>query len=93
MKLIIQDSNINYDAKNKSFLGNGKRIPFATSYTLKNKDTNGEMTFDFKESTGSEWDPKTLWIYESKTGYKFILTNEDVTPAHANAYLTAKLSK
>ena len=49
------------------------------------------MVFDFKESTGSEWDPATIWVYESKEGYKFLLLNDDVTQENIDSYLTAKL--
>lgn len=93
MRLITLNSDIKYTAENKSFTVSGKLIPFDTSYTLRNPKTKGEMTFNFKESTGSEWDPTTIWIYESKGGYKFLLLNDDVTQANIDAYLTAKLGK
>jgi Na+-transporting NADH:ubiquinone oxidoreductase subunit NqrF len=82
-----------YIKESKTFIADGKKIQFDTSYTITNPKTKGEMKFDFTESTGSEWDPKTLWIYKSEEGFTLNLTNEDVTPEHAEAYLKAKLFK
>ena len=92
MKNITTDQ-CNYIKESKTFIAAGKKIQFDTSFTITNPKTKGEMKFDFKESTGSEWDPKTLWVYKSEDGFTLNLTNEDVTPAHEQAYLEAKLRK
>ena len=80
-----------FDKQAGVFYVDGRNIRFDTSYEVVNPMTGGSMIFDFKESTGSEWDPKTVWIYKSEEGYELRLSNEDVTPAHAEAYLEAKL--
>jgi len=92
MKNISTDQCI-YNKETKTFTADGRKVQFDTSYTVYNPKTRGKMEFDFKESTGSEWDPKTLWVYKSKEGFTLNLTNEDVTPQHAQAYLEAKLRK
>lgn len=89
---VLHQTQFKYDKETKTFLVDGKQVQFDTSFKLINTKTKGEMDFNFSESTGSEWDPKTLWIYKSKCGkYKMHLTNEDVTPQHAENYLKAKL--
>ena len=92
MKNITTDQCV-YNKETKTFIADGRKIQFDTSYTITNPKTQKEMKFDFKESTGSEWDPKTLWIYKSEEGFILNLTNEDVTPDHAKAYLESKLRK
>lgn len=89
----LNPDQFTYRKETKEFLVSGKKVKFATSYLLKNTKTGGTMKFDFKESTGSEWEPDTLWIYKSKDGFTLNLTNEDVTPEHEQAYLETKLRK
>jgi len=92
MNTIIFDSKKhNYNKETKTFTVSGKDVAFGTSYVVKNPKTNGEVTFDLSHSTGSEWDPKTMWVYKSKDGITLMVGNDEVTPAHADAYLQAKL--
>jgi hypothetical protein len=82
-----------YNATTKTFYASGKRIKFDTCYSLLNIKSNKTMEFDFTHSTGSEWDPKTLWVYKSKCGnYILHVGNDEVTPAHAQAYLNHKMN-
>lgn len=93
MNTIIFDSKKHsYNTETKTITVSGKDVPFDTSYVVKNPKTNGEVMFELSHSTGSEWDPKTMWVYKSKEGITLKIGNDDVTPAHANAYLQAKLN-
>ena len=90
----IQKHNVSY--YNGVFTVSGKNVKFDTSYSLKNEETGNEIKFEFKESTGSEWDTNTIWIYESVDYDKDInltlhLLNDDVTERNMNDYLESKL--
>lgn len=92
MKISIQKDNVSYLPKSKTFIVAGTDVKFGTSHILKNEKTGKEIEFTFKESTGSEWDKWTVWIYESLCSkYHLHVSNNDTTPAHADAYLKAKL--
>lgn len=91
-QIIFQHKNMIYRDKIKTFFVKGSAVQFDTSYQVINNDSKKSMQFDFHESTGSEWDPNTLWIYKSKDAqYTLVVGNDDVTPAHAQKYLEAKL--
>jgi hypothetical protein len=91
MLVSIQRNKVSYDKNNKTFTVSGKDVRFAYSYTLVNNETDNKKDFSFKESTGSEWDPNTIWVYESEDGFILNVKNDDVTPEHAEKYLQAKL--
>ena len=86
----ILSTTFSWNRETKTFKVNGNDVPFDTSYKLKNTITNKVMVFEFSHSTGSEWDSATKWIYKNGD-YILEVGNEDVTPAHAEAYLQAKL--
>ena len=57
-----------------------------------NIETQGRLEFEFKYSTGSEWDADTLWIYENNsTGYNLVLTNGLDVDVRSERYLKHKL--
>lgn len=92
-------TTINFDPKKHSFNKEtntisvpGKSVKFDSTYEVVSLK-GGKKLFDFKNSTGSEWDPKTIWIYKAEDGMILNIGNEDVTPAHAQAYLNHKLGK
>lgn len=91
MSLIINSDKYKYDARTKTFSVDGRKVSFATQYTLKNLKTGTTMDFALDHSTGSEWDPYTIWVY-TNGDFKLHVGNQDVTPAHAASYLKAKLS-
>ena len=81
-----------YNVETKTFYVSEKHTKFDTSYSLVNNKTGKSMEFDLSHSTGPEWDPKTLWVYKSICGnYTLHVGNDEVTPAHAQAYLDHKL--
>ena len=84
----IQKNKVTY--YNGTFTVSGKNVKFATKYSLLNEDTGKSVVFELVESTGSEWDPYTMWVYESEDFQLFVL-NDDVTPQHAENYLNHKL--
>ena len=87
--LSIQNNNISF-SKNV-FSVSGKEAGFATCYKVVNEKTGNSEIFNFVESTGSEWDANTFWIYRSKGGLQLNVSNNDVTPQHIENYLNAKL--
>ena len=90
---MISTEKTNFVGNTNTFHISGKEVTFATNYKLFNPATKGTMEFDFTHSTGSEWDPKTVWVYKSKCGlYELHVGNEDVTPQHAQNYLDHKLN-
>lgn len=87
----IRNSELKYNAKTKTFAISGKAVKFDTTYRIFNTETLNEQVFEFKQSTGSEWDPNTIWIYESvNKEYILAVGNGDVTEAHRHAYAVAK---
>lgn len=87
----IQQAGVKYTAAEKLFVCSGKQTKFDTSYKLENSETKKNKVFQLSHSTGSEWDPKTIWVYKSEDGYTLHILNDDVTQAHADAYLQHKL--
>lgn len=91
MEISIQKLGVTFDKQRNVFYVSGKKVPFATSYSLKNEITGNSVEFNFTHSTGSEWDKNTLWVYENSDGdLKLHVGNDDVTPQHAENYLRAK---
>jgi len=86
----IQKNNVRFFKPLKSFTVSGKEVGFATQYDLKNDKTGKSKTFNFFESTGSEWDVNTLWIYKSDDGFILNVTNSDVTEQQRQNYFDAK---
>lgn len=92
MNISIQKQQITYNSKDKVFTVSGKNVRFSTEYSITNDDTRKTVEFEFTHSTGSEWDPNTIWVYNSKCEqFKLHVLNDDVTPQHAAKYLKAKL--
>jgi len=87
----IFSSKFSYNKDTKTFKVKGGDVQFAMDYELVNLKTGKGMVFTLSHSTGSEWDPTTKWIYKS-ADKKFTLEvgNEEVTPAHAEAYAKSK---
>ena len=88
-----------YDKATKTISMSEKGIPFATDYMVRNPKTGGELQFTFSHSTGSEWDPKTIFIWkivnhENKPeldGLTLQLHNDaELTKQRGAAYLAAK---
>jgi hypothetical protein len=78
----------------KKFKMSEKDVSFDTSYVITNSKTGGKMQFDFSHSTGSEFDPKTCWIYKSNEGYTLEVCNDEaITAERERAYLNSKLRK
>lgn len=83
---------LKFNKANNTFYGTERDIQFDTSYEVKNTVSGQSEIFDFVESTGSEWDPKTQWIYKNKTGLSLIISNDErITKIREQQYLRAKL--
>lgn len=94
----MKSANINlssgwsYNKETSTFKVSEKILPFDTTYNIKNPATGKEMIFEFSHSTGSEFDPKTRWVYKSKGGSITleVCNDEEMTKANAENYLKAK---
>ena len=92
MHTIVYDpTTISYDKASKTFSMSEKDAPpFATSYDFKNPNTGKVKRFEFKEMTGSEWDPKTKSIYKHEDITLEICNDPQITETRAKMYLNAK---
>lgn len=80
-----------YDPKTRTFTVSERFVPFDTSYLVFNPKTGASRRFDFVRSTGSEWDPNTRWIYQSKCGLTLEITGDAaIRKAAADSYLEHK---
>jgi hypothetical protein len=87
----IFHDRVKYNGIKKLFEVSGARVPFATSHQLVNEKTKEIRLFEFFQSTGSEWDAGTKWIYtNTKEGLILSVGNEDVTQEHRDNYIKAK---
>ena len=69
-----------------------KDAMFDTVYEVVSNVTGVSKRFRFTESTGSEYDPKTQWIFKSEEGYELRICNDaETTRKQAENYLKAKL--
>lgn len=68
-------------------------IPFDTTYEIISPKTGVQKQFRFECSTGSEFDPKTEWIYKSEDGFEFRVCNDkSMCEKNAISYLTRKVN-
>lgn len=79
--------------KNKTFFVNERDTTFDSTYDVFNPLTGKSVTFDLSHSTGSEWDPKTVWVYKNKElGLELHISQDPtITRLRANNYLNHKL--
>lgn len=90
--ITIDINKLSYLKEAKAFFGSEKDIPFATTYTVHNPKTGNSVDFEFIHSTGPEFDPETVYVYESKSGLRLHVANDKrVTGIRAAMYEKAKL--
>ena len=66
-------------------------IRFDTTYRAISNKTSREEVFDFNYATGPEFDPKTHWVYTSKSGHTLHVCNDhQFTEAARQVYLLAR---
>lgn len=90
MEIGIRKNKVAYHKVDKTFTVSGKSVQFGTEHSLLNEKTGVSKEFKLSHSTGSEWDPNTVWVYKSEDGFLLKVSNEDVTEVHARNYLKAK---
>lgn len=89
--IILTPSNTNYDAKTGTFVMSEVGIQFSMNYKLINPKTGDSREFELSHSTGSEWDPETVWVYKSDDGYTLIITQDThLTKERSASYLKHK---
>lgn len=93
MDILTNNKNLSYTKDKNTFTISGKYVPFKTEYSIMNPKTGVSEKFNLSHSTGSEWDPKTVWIYKNQKGMILNVLNDEVTEANAKTYLNHKLSK
>jgi hypothetical protein len=71
-----------------------KDTMFDSEYEVVSNVTGAVKLFTFDYATGSEFDPKTEWVYKSVEGYELHICNDtETTRNNVEAYLKAKLRK
>jgi hypothetical protein len=92
MQIIFDPKRHRWCPLQQTFFMNERHVSFATQYEVVNPKTGCSERFDLKESTGSEWDPSTQWIYQSARGLRLVVSGcPEIRQRAANAYLEAKL--
>lgn len=76
-----------------TFVINERDTTFDTSYDVYNPPTGKYVTFQFSHSTGSEWDPNTIWVYKNTSHNLELHITQDktITEMRSNNYLKHKL--
>ena len=93
-KFNFDASKHTYNPVTKSFNVSEKDVPFATTYELVNPKTGNSVVFEFHHSTGTEFDPKTVWVYTGKNGLTLHVHNDaQMTRISAERYLEHKTGK
>lgn len=86
----IDLNTISWSFKDNVITISEKDVPFASDYAVVSP-SGGVKEFKFAHSTGSEFDPKTQWIYKSEDGLQLAVCNDaKMVKAAAAAYLKAK---
>jgi hypothetical protein len=87
-------TNIKFSVDGKIIRVSEKDIKFDTEYEIRSARTGRVETFRFSHSTGSEWDPKTEWVYVNGGGIEFRVCNDPVITAQLAAdYLKSKAGR
>lgn len=91
----LATTKYSYNKETKTFTFSEKDVPFDTSYEVLNPQTGNRVVFDFKESTGPEFDPTTKWIYRTADGRLTLEVCNDpkITYERSVAYLDHKLNR
>lgn len=79
--------------KDHTFHINERDTTFNTRYDILNPKTGKRVTFELSHSTGSEWDPKTIWVYKNTDlGLQLHISQDiNITKLRAESYLKNKL--
>jgi len=90
----LSDIDWSFNKEASTILISGREVPFATTYNVISPTTRVGKVFEFSHSTGTEYDPKTCWIYKSDDGVVLSVSNdEEMTKRAAEQYLKAKLGR
>lgn len=92
MLVSIQENKIKFNKETKVFKLDGSRVKFATQYILMNDETKESRAFNFSHSTGSEWDPNTIWVYKTQEESLTLEVSNYVPEGTKEAYLESKIS-
>lgn len=92
MLVSIQENGIKFNKETNAFKLDGRKVAFATQYILMNDKTKESQAFNFSHSTGSEWDPNTVWVYKTQDELLTLEVSNYVPSGAKEAYLEAKIS-
>ena len=91
---VINLAHIRYVVRNGIIYVSEVNTKFDTKYNVISPNTGVTKTFYFECSTGSEFDPKTEWVYKSPDGFRIHVCNDaNITELRAQSYLKHKLNK
>lgn len=92
MAVIVDLKTKRYSVTNDVIRVSETEVPFGTTYEVISPKTGVQKRFQFKHSTGAEFDPNTEWVYQSDDGFEFRVCNESrMTKILGDAYLKHKL--
>lgn len=90
--IIVNLKALQYTVTNEVIRVSEKDVPFGTTYEVISPKTGVQKRFDFVDSTGPEFDPKTEWVYQSEDGFEFRVCNDaKLTKIRGDRYLKHKL--
>lgn len=94
-KVNLGDVKYNYNEETNTLSISETQVQFDTKYELVSPKTGNSKIFNFKNSTGPEFDPETRWIYECEGGtFTLEVCNHKVlTELNAQKYLEGKLNR
>ena len=95
MSLIdLSKITFSYNKDSKTFTISERDVPFCTEYEVKNPSTGAVSVFEFKHSTGPEYNKDTKWIYANKEGIILEVCNDPIMVKEAaRLYIEAKTRK
>ena len=88
--ILLTEHKYNYDKDTKTFTISERGIPFSMNYKVINPNTGGSRSFELSHSTGSEYDPDTIWIYKSGEFTLEIVQDKFLTKIRSDNYLRHK---
>ena len=93
-EIVFNKEKHKFSKENNLFTISEKDVTFDTKYSMKNPKTGNSKLFEFKESTGCEFDPNTKWIYKSEDGITLEVCNDPaITKLREKSYLNHKLNR
>lgn len=90
--ILFDSKKHTYDKSTDTISISERDVSFDTSYKIINPKTGNFVVFDFKYSTGPEFDPNTKYVYKSWGDDLTleVVNDKEITAMRASSYLEAK---